>query len=160
MHTERVHTHTHILASFMEINYMMKLKHQISTRTNLDYAKVRENAFVQLKDCGYDIVESKENMIYFENRGWGVSSNQVGKADKGSIEILDSDYFRTITLTYQINFVYNIVCFIFIVCLSFFWGASLLVLAIGMILISLVQLVMTKSKHKNLISEMAKPSGN
>ncbi|SDP86378.1 hypothetical protein SAMN05428975_3124 [Mucilaginibacter sp. OK268] len=57
-------------------------------------------------------------------------------ADKETVDIIDSENVRTMVPSYHINLIYNFIFFIFLICLGFFWGTSILVLALILLLLS------------------------
>jgi hypothetical protein len=131
-----------------------KLRYQISETTILKSDEIKDRILSKLRDYGYNIIDIQQHTIYFGLSGWGLSGNQIGKANDGTVEIIGENTGSTILLTFEINLILNIVlliCFIFAV-LYFGWGALILVLAVP--LFTWLDLVITKTRHKELLKQM------
>jgi hypothetical protein len=130
------------------------LRYQISKKTTFKDEQIKNKILSQLRDYGYDIVDIEEHIIYFELKGWGLSGNQIGKADAGTVEIIPADNGSMLQLTFYINFIFNIVLFICLIFAVFYFDWMALILVLGLVLFTWLGLVITKARHKKLLEQI------
>ena len=98
----------------------------------MGFIELKLNSINELREFGYNITDSHSHVINFViPNGFGLNHNQVGRADKGAIELSNLDGRYKLVLTYSINYLINIILFFLTVIGAFFISWGLIVL--GMI---------------------------
>lgn len=131
-----------------------KLYYQLSETTTLDNEQLESRIHDKLKEYGYCLMDNKDSNFRFELKGWGLSANQIGKADSGIVKIIPIDGESQIQMTIYINLIFN---FIFLVCLLlavFFFDWIAIIPMLGLILFTWISIMITKTRHKELLSKI------
>ncbi len=133
-----------------------KLRYQLSAETCVKGNHWKYKIQLMLREYGYHVVNIKNDTIHFEleKKGWGSNISQLGKADGGTIKIIELENGSMIVLTYYINLIYNILLLTVFILFTFYFGWAVLFLVLGWVLLTFLQLLITKVRHQDLLKEI------
>ena len=96
-----------------------------------------------------------EHIIYFElKKGWELRGSHPGRANAGTVELIEGNDGRMIVLTFDINFMYDIMFLIILIGAVFFFDWIMVVLVLVLPLVTWLNVVSTKTKHKELLEQI------